>query len=490
MDVVETDAMAPGAELASALLSADPTALDHRQTLAWLRAAERLQSHLEARRHQVMAHFADLHPAPEETAERRPEMHEEHAVQPGGAGTPPVAEFAVNDVAVGVGCSRGRAEGLLGDALALRHRMPRLLARLRAGEVSGYKVRMILRAAAGASLLAARRLDEQVAPLADKIGPKRLEQQVTAILLQVDPGEAERRARATGEQRCVSVVADADGDRRVFAHVDAFDGLSFDAAVDKVADVLGDLGDGRRKDVRRAAAVGWLANPVAVLALLRRHEAWRSGADPMPWPTSSSGTVVDADGTEHLKPGLWPLDVPSPEDLIDSTLWPATTLVVHLDHDTWRGWDSLWGGEGVADLDGHGPVTAAQAFERLRHSQVTIQPVLDLDDELTWVSDRDTFTGPLRQAVRMAHRWNPFPYADAPTLETDDIDHTRPRGRAGPTTLGNGAPLRRRLHRHKTLARGWRVEQPFTGIVLWRSPEGRIYLHDRRGHTHDLGYAT
>jgi hypothetical protein len=114
--------------------------------------------------------------------------------------------------------------------------------------------------------------------------------------------------------------------------------------------------------------------------------------------------------------------------------------------------------------------------------------VIDLDDHLTWVDHSPTFTGPLRRAVHLAHRWNPFPYADTPTHATDDIDHTQPTSRAGPTTLDNAAPLRHRQHRHKTFAKGWRVKQPFTGILLWRSPEGRIYLHDRRGHTHDLDY--
>ena len=485
--------MPPGAELASVLTSVDLTVLDHAETLCLLRAADRMQSYLEAQRYRLVGHFADLHP-PADEIDQPDRLQQpgsaggERTVHPGGSGTPPVAEFAVHDLAVGVRCSHGRAGGLLGDGLDLRHRMPRLFARLAAGEVSGYKVRMILRAAAGASLLAARRLDEQVAPIADKIGPKRLEQQVTAILLAVDPGEAHRRADAARGHRRVSVVVDADGDRRIFAQVDAFDGLSFDAAVDKVADVLADLGDARGKDQRRAAALGWLANPVAVLALLRRHEQWRTGTSPAPWPTSSIGTMTDAHGEEHLQPGLWPLDVSTPQDLIDPTLWPHTTLVVHIDHDTWASWHPIWGGDGMADLDGHGPITAAQAFDRLRHTQVSIQPVLDLDDDLTWVSDSDVFTGPLRQAVMLAHRWNPFPYADTPSADSDDIDHTVPRNHGGPTSLANGAPLRRRQHRHKTFAKGWRVKQPFTGILLWSSPEGRIYLHDRRGHTHDLGY--
>jgi hypothetical protein len=289
------------------------------------------------------------------------------------------------------------------------------------------------------------------------------------------------------------VVADVHGNRRVFGTVDALDGLRFDAALAKVADILKDLGDTRPRDVRRAAAVGWLANPVATLALVRRHQAWATGTQPMPWATSTITTVPDHHddgdgGGTHLAPGLWPLDQPTPHDLLDAALWPAATVVIHLDQATWQQSSATVTAAGAADVAGHGPITAAQAFDRLRHHRVTIKPVIDLNDELHWVSGTDEFTGALREAVLLAHRWNPFPYADTETKDGDDLDHTIPRRLGGPTALGNAGPLRRRQHRHKTFAKGWRVRQPFPGIYCWASPENRIYLYDRRGHTHDLGY--
>jgi Domain of unknown function (DUF222) len=489
-EVVEVDNMAPGPELAQVLLSAEPSGLDEVQATCWLRASERLLAYVEAQRYTQLAHYADLHAPDEESDDENSDLPgRERSIRPGGAGTPAVREFAVTDLAVGIHCTSGRADGLLGDALDLRHRMPALFARLSAGEVPAYKVRMVLRAATGASELAARRLDTAVAPVADKIGPKRLEKLVTRVLLEVDPGEADRRAKAAAEHRRVTVVSDQDGDRRVFAHVDPFTGASFDAAVQHVATMLGNLGDTRCLDARRADALGWLANPLALLALSRRHGQLLSGREPLPWPTTSNvQTTTDLDGDDGLRPGLWLTDMPTPHDLVDPSLWPTTTLVVHIDHAAWQRWQAMSGGEGVADLKGHGPITLDQAFDHLRHSNVTIKPVVDLDDDLAWATDTGLFTGLLREAVGLANPWNPFPYSDAETRETDDIDHTLARSAGGKTRLDNGGPLRRRLHRHKTFAKGWRVRQPFAGIFLWRSPEGRIYLHDRRGLTHDLGY--
>ncbi|MGH3382954.1 MAG: DUF222 domain-containing protein [Nocardioidaceae bacterium] len=479
-DMVRVDAMAPGPQLAQELLTVDPTDLDHEQLLVWLRCWQRFEAYGESRRVEMLGHYADIHPP--EQPDRPGRLWAERAQQPGGDGTPQVAEFAVDELAVAAGWSHGRAFGQLGDALDLRHRMPRLFARLAAGEVAPVKVRQVLRAAHGLSQLAARRLDEAIAPIAEKVGPRRLEQEIDKVLIAVDPAEADRRTDAATGRRQVAVSKDEHGNCQILADVDALDGMAFDAAVDHVADLLRDLGDTRAKDIRRAAAIGWLANPAATMALARRHRAWQTGDQPLPWPTSvDCRTDTDPDGHQQLVPGIWRLDLPEPADLIDHTLWPTATIVMHLDPHTWQTQT------GPVDLTGHGPITAEQAFDRLRHHHVTIKPVIDLDNiHFTGTLGTD-FTGTLREAVLLANPWNPFPYADAQSKDSDDLDHTLPRNLGGPTTLDNGAPLRRRLHRTKTFANGWRVKQPEPGIYIWRTPEGRLYLCDRRGLTHDLG---
>ena len=48
------------------------------------------------------------------------------------------------------------------------------------------------------------------------------------------------------------------------------------------------------------------------------------------------------------------------------------------------------------------------------------------------------------------------------------------------TAIGELAKLTRRHHRIKTPGK-WQVEQPFPGILIWRSPHGRMFLVDQTG---------
>ncbi|HET7326132.1 MAG TPA: DUF222 domain-containing protein [Nocardioidaceae bacterium] len=531
-DTVLMERLEAGPELARALLCIDVSELDAEGARVWVAASQRLERLVEARRYQVTAHYADLHP-PQPTIGPR-ELCAEGTVFPGGDGTPGTGEFGVTELAVAAHCSAGRAYGLIGDGLDLRHRMPELFKQLESGAVDGFKVRMILRRTRHVKLLVARLVDRSIAGLAGRIGPTRLDAEIDKALLRLDPGAAADAAEDATAARRVRVEPARDGVRQLVGTVDAVHGLAFDAAVDFVADILGDLGDDDPKDARRATAVGWLANPPATLALVERHRAWRAGEAPAAWATTivpDTGCVpepaesvepsaveyaaaaeataqgVDDDGFAradaggqapvthpHLRPGLWPTDVLTPEDRVGADLWPAATVYVHMSSDAWQT------GSGPVDLDGHGPITAAQAFDRLRHHRITIKPVIDLTDEVTLTTDAEEFAGRIREAVFAANRWNPFPFADAESRPNasapatgrghgDDVDHTIPEHEGGPTALGNGAPLRRRLHRLKTHAKGWRVRQPVPGIHVWQTPHGRVLICDRRGHTHDLGLA-
>ncbi|HET7329035.1 MAG TPA: DUF222 domain-containing protein [Nocardioidaceae bacterium] len=514
------DAMEPGPELARALLAVDRSALDRDDLLVWAVASQRLEAYVEACRYEVLGWFADASPVEESPM---PGVRgADRSIRPGGDGTPEVSEFAETDLATELHCTTGRAHGLLGDGLDLRHRMPRLFAELKSGRVAAFKVRRILAEAHWLPFFAARLLDGRVAVVAGRVGPKRLGQLVDQVLAEVDPQAAADRAEAARRDRRVDVFSARDGQRHIRADIDALDGIRFDAAVDRVADMLGDLGDTDAKDVRRATAVGWLANPPATLALAEHHRAWMRGQAPAAWATTivpdtactpapaeygepgpadyAAAAAVAAAGTDadgfahadaagavpvthpHLRPGLWPTDVPTPADAVATDLWPAATVYVHMSQQTWRA------GTGGVDIDGHGTITADQAFDRLRHHRVTIKPVIDLDDEIRWRAPQGSdFAGGLREAVRLANPSCPFPFADAQAKDSDDFDHTRPRDQGGATALANGAPLRRRLHRVKTFANGWRVKQPFAGIHVWQNPQGRIFICDRRGQIHDLG---
>src|SRR5918994_1422699 len=81
------------------------------------------------------AHFADLHnpdAKPDRGGPILPGM--ERPVRLGGAGTPQVWEFAVAEFGARLGRSPRSGRALIADALDCRHRLPKLWARVRAGQ--------------------------------------------------------------------------------------------------------------------------------------------------------------------------------------------------------------------------------------------------------------------------------------------------------------------------------------------------------------------
>src|SRR6187551_49039 len=101
------------------LTDTDP---DHALTLA--EQIDRDADRAEAARLQVALRWADLHGAVDTSGSCLPGA--ERMVQLGGAGTPEVAEFAPAELAASWRMSHGACAALVGDALDLRHRLPRL----------------------------------------------------------------------------------------------------------------------------------------------------------------------------------------------------------------------------------------------------------------------------------------------------------------------------------------------------------------------------
>jgi hypothetical protein len=66
-----------------------------------------------------------------------------------------------------------------------------------------------------------------------------------------------------------------------------------------------------------------------------------------------------------------------------------------------------------------------------------------------------------------------FPGCRRPAVRCDE-DHTLPYDQGGRTCECNLAPLCRHHHRCKQ-AEGWCLEQPEPGVLVWRTPSGRIY---------------
>jgi hypothetical protein len=171
-----------------------------------------------------------------------------------------------------------------------------------------------------------------------------------------------------------------------------------------------------------------------------------------------------------------------------SSLLPPLTLTLHL-----AAADLVSGEGGVARWEGVGPVTHQFVHEQLRPlHRYRIQPVIDL----AGMAPVDAYEIPdrMRTAVRLRTPADAFPFSSAvtgPGVAMDE-DHTEPYVPAADprdekrwaTRLGNLAPLGRFHHRIKTHGH-WTVRQPFDGIMLWRDPQGQVYLVDHTG-THKI----
>src|SRR3954465_1410008 len=111
-------------------------------------------------------------------------------------------------------------------------------------------------------------VDTQLADYAHRLSLGRILRAVDAAVLRFDPEEAARRAAAAAEKRGVWCEERLDGTTTLTAVTDTPDAVAFDAALNTVATGLGRLGDPDPHSVRRAKAVGVLADPQYALAIL------------------------------------------------------------------------------------------------------------------------------------------------------------------------------------------------------------------------------
>ncbi|HET6652130.1 MAG TPA: DUF222 domain-containing protein, partial [Nocardioides sp.] len=372
----------------------------------------------------------------------------------GGDGTPFAGEFAAAELGVLLGRSHVAAATLMADALDVRHRLPRLWAALTAGQVRVWQARHVASRtrATGLSLAQAREVDVATTPYLATLPWGRFQDLLEARIMAADPVAAEaRRVAAELERFVVTGQSNEHGLKTLVAKATAGEVIYLVAMVDRIAEILLQHGDTDPVGTRRSKALGILAHPSRALALLRSANS--VGGDPVSTGSTTGG------------------DVPLP---------PAT-LYVHVSR------ESMQTGDGVARMEGVGPLTIGQASEFLRHSHVTVKPVIDLDEDRPVdgyeVPDR------LREQIHLRSPASAFPYSSA-TGRRMDLDHTIPwvtgsptesTGPPGQTRIENLGKLTRFEHRVKTHGKGWRHRQPEPGVHHWRTPTGHQFTVDHTG---------
>ena len=475
-------------------LGQDTEVLGHgpAETMAFLVGQRRAQDEAAARELRAVAHWAELHRV-DTTVEvgavdlevwrvledQRAASAGADAAEPGllgregelrlaGEGAFTVAEFAITELAAGLGMSETAARAYVAQAIELRDRLPRCWGEVMAGRLPAWKARRIAQETVPLSGDAATYVDTHLAPFAASLSVTRVLRAVDAAVMHHDPALAAQRAEAAAEQRGVWLHDHLDGTTRIEAVTGTPDAVAFDTTLDEVATTLAALGDTDPTQVRRAKAVGVLADPQYALDLAAALDRA---------PTTSldgrSGPVL------HVH-----LHTVATDGLVDG-LAVEPVARVH-------------GGRATA---GARSTAAVQRWltDLAPGAAVTVTPVVDLTQRYAV----NAYEVPDRIRAQVAERDDGCRFPWCGRTGAFDLDHIEPYRFGEPSGCGdppdpppslprgeqtstdNLARLCRFHHRVKTHT-DWDYRRNPSGTLTWRSPLGRTYTVDETGtYRHD-----
>jgi hypothetical protein len=435
--------------------------------LATIRSAREDENRAAAHQLTHAAQWADLHP-PESvhSAASFTVPGSQHEEPIAGEGAPLVAEFCVAELGTTLGITTTAAKKLIGHALELRHRLPRLWEQVHSGRVPAWRARAVadttIHSSPALTAEAAGFVDAQVAAVAGRIGQAQLDRLVAETIKRYGLATADPSADPEDGWQHVDprhVTVDKDdvhyaGTLHLEADLDLADALDLDRAVAHHAATQKALGSDLSLDARRAKALGDLARTQTALDL-----AFQEG---------------DADADAADQPNL-----PA-----------AREVVVHAHFDASMSGDATVFGPTGRMENGQRLVLLDQIRSWCADSRtkVTIKPVIDLNVQLTAqgydIPDR------IREQVQLRDRTCVFPRCTRPARGCD-IDHViahdhnaeaEGRPQPGPTSTDNLACLCRFHHRLKTHS-AWRYETTAPGVFEWTSPHGHRYRRDHTGTT-------
>ncbi|CAI9413480.1 HNH endonuclease signature motif containing protein [Nocardioides sp. T2.26MG-1] len=343
-----------------------------------------------------------------------------------GPGAPLVAEFCIADFVLAVGLTTDAGRSYLGDAVEIRHRLPRLWARVIAGTVPVWRARRIAAHTRSLPAEGADHVDKHLAPLAHRLSWAQLERTVEAARATFDPIEAEHRRLLAADGRFCDVdttQVSLDGTMAVRGELDLADALDLDHALSEGAQQLADLGCTETLDVRRAMAAGALARGDLML------QPDTTSEPPRPTPTRRGRELVIY---THLSEGAL---------------------------------------AGVENTRSQVLVAQVESWCATATGPVTLRPVLDLTEHLEVPGY--TTSPRLREQVLLTHPTCVFPGCCRPSRGCD-LDHAIAWADGGPTCSCNLVPLCRFHHRLKTHG-GWTLHRTGHRHFTWTSPHGRTY---------------
>ena len=402
-----------------------------------------------------------------------------------GAGAPEVSDFAVTELSTALGRTRESGRLLVGDVVEAKHRLPRVWARLVAGQVSAWRVRRLAQATRGLSAEAVAFVDAQVAHVVHTTGPAVIHRLVLEAAARFEPETTEVSECDTRNNLCFDIdlatPATSVGTASAvsaYGLLDRADAEDLEHAVRQLAHQMYLDGSTEPLAVRRAKALGYLARGQQVLP----EEDGRATEDGRAARSASDERRRDRVSTTPTGPGT-------------TAHRRTVVLTVHLSDAALTGApqvDPVTGtlGLNLARLENHRQLLTADAVREwwgTPGTQVIVKPVIDLKETVAVSS----YEVPDRIAtrVKLARTTCAFPHCTRPA-ETADLDHTIEYSDTGPpdqTSTANLAPLCRHDHRAKThpspAGTPWRYKGLSPGHWLWTSPLGRGYLVHPDGTT-------
>ncbi|MFS3130038.1 hypothetical protein ACLM5J_16680 [Nocardioides sp. Bht2] len=424
---------------------------------------------------ELLAHWAALH-GESAGAERRVPM-----VQLGGEGTPVVQDHALGEIALARGTHVVATSNALADVLDLQHRLPRIWAVAVTGIVDIWIVRKVARMSRQLPLARVHVVDTAIARMLGREGGGRILDVAEAKIIEADIDAHNARVEAERMRRYVSFGRTNEHSlRTLIAQIDAGDAAWIDATITRVVEILRGQDDTERPiDEWRATALGYLARPAELLALLSESHA-DQGNDVEP------GGDAEQQGCGcHLNRAIaFPRELLSHLRQIDWTkLRPRATLYLHLHEAALPGpGGAVPGVVRIQPAGNHGlrAHTLDQLHGFLRGTQVTLKPVIDLNQRVRTTAYEHPES--LKERVYLLTGGDYWPYATS-TNRNVDYDHVVPYQATGPpgqTGTHNSGPLGRRHHRWKTHA-GYRASQVGDGSYLWTTPHGLTFVVDHDG---------
>lgn len=235
----------------------------------------------------------------------------ERLVQLGGEGTPQVRDLALLEMGLALEKHPRGVRAMAADALDLRHRLPATWRKVLDGRGEMWVARRVAVLSRNVPHQLVDKVDAQVSGVIGGVAAGRcLDIALGAVIVAHPWGHRADLADARSKRYVTLAKSESTGVRNLVARLASGDALYVDAMVERVADILAAQREAagttqklaratvkQTRDHLRAEAMGWLARPAELLALLAEH------ADDDPTPTAA--TEAAAGAPDETDPEAW-----------------------------------------------------------------------------------------------------------------------------------------------------------------------------------------